>query len=71
MFKQVARKVATVFQTVHVARIMKSRMKVAEREKTGTYISSEKRCGKESSAFGSCNNTETGAVSSRLSVSLN
>jgi hypothetical protein len=62
MSKQVAHKVTTVFQRVQVARVMRSRMRGAERDKTGTYILSEKRRGKRRSAFGSCNNTETGAV---------
>jgi hypothetical protein len=60
MFKQVAHKVATVFQRDRVARIMRSRMRGAERDKTSTYILSEKRRGKERSAVGSYDNTETG-----------
>jgi hypothetical protein len=53
MFKQAAHKVATVFQAVLVARIMRSRVRGTERDKTSTYILSEKRRGKERSAFGS------------------
>lgn len=71
MFKQFAHKVTTVFQKVHVARIMRSRIRGAERDKTGTYILSEKPRGKEGSTFGSYNNSETVAVLSRRSVSLN
>jgi len=71
MFKQVVHKVATVFQTDHVAGIMGSRIRGAERDTTGTYILSEKHRGKEISAFGSYNNSETDAVFSRRSASLN
>jgi len=46
-------------------------MRGAERDKTGTYIESEKRRGKERSAFGSYNKSETDAIFSRRSASLN